>query len=85
MMLFILVLAIAVAFAAGWVYAPKGTLTKIVATISLTATTAYEWLSEQWFMLREIVPPEYGPWLLGMFLVLTVAAAVRPSGAGGRR
>jgi len=85
MMLFIIVLAIAVAFAWGWFYAPKGTLTKITGILSLTATTAYEWLSEQWFMLREIVPPEWGPWFIGLFLALTVAAAVRPSGAGGRR
>lgn len=78
MMLFIIVLAIAVAFAWGWLYAPKGTLTKITATLSLTAMTAYEWLSEQWFMLREIVPTEYTPWFIGGFLALTIAAAVRP-------
>ena len=83
MMTFILILAIAVAFTAGWFYAPKGTLTKITATVLTTLTATYEWLSDQWFMLQALVPPEYGPYFIGGFLLLTVAAAFRPS--RGRR
>ena len=83
MMLFVIVLAILVAFAYGWFHAPKGTLTKITATVLTTLTATYEWLSDQWFMLKEIVPPEWGPWLILGFLGLTLAAAFRPS--RGRR
>lgn len=85
MMAFIIILAIVVVFVAGWFYVPKGRLTKITATASLVVTSAYDWLSEQWFMLQMLVPPEWTPWFVGLFLALTVAAAVRPATSAGER
>ena len=67
------------AFVLGWYFVPKGRLTKITATIWLSIIASYEFLQEQWYMMRDIVPPEYSAWLVGVFLGLTVVAAFRPS------
>jgi len=73
------VLFLIVVFVAGWYWIPKGRLTKITAVIGSALATMYEFAQEQFHIITQLVPPEYGPYFLGGFLALVIAAAVRPA------
>ena len=68
---------VAILFVVGYFFVPKGYLTKTVASLSLAFTTAHEFMSEQWSLLSALVPSEYGAWVIGGFLLMTIAAIMR--------
>ena len=68
---------VVILFVLGWFFTPKGYLTKTIATISLAFTTAHEWMADQWSLLTALVPAEYSAWVVGGFLLMTIAALMR--------
>lgn len=77
-MIFVLIAAAIILFVAGYLWIPKGKLTKIVAAIGTGLGSIYQAVSEQFHILQQLIPPDMTPWLLGGFFAMIVIAAVRP-------
>ena len=65
------------AFVAAWRLMPTGWLTATTGTFAAIAVALYEAMGDMMPELRTLMPAEYRPWLVIVFLLLTVAARFR--------
>lgn len=80
---FALVLLLTVlAFMAAWRFTPAGWLTAATGSFGAVAIALYEAMADLMPELQTAMPAEYRPWLVVMFLLLTVAARFRNRAAG---
>lgn len=75
-------LVVVFAFMAAWRIMPPGWLTATTGTIGAVVVALYEAMGDMMPELRALMPPEYRPWLVVAFLLLTVAARFRNRAAG---
>ena len=75
---FALFLAIVlVGFMAAWRFMPTGWLTASTGTLGAMAIALHEAISGAMPELKALLPEEHRPWLVILFLLLTVAARFR--------
>jgi hypothetical protein len=72
----ILIVVLAV-FAAAWRWLPSGYLTATTGSIPAVVIVTQEVFAEQMPALKAILPTDSQPWLLVMFMLLTIAARFR--------
>lgn len=65
------------AFTAAWRLVPSGWLTALTGTLGAVVVAFYEAMTDLMPELRTLMPAEYRPWLVIVFLLLTVAARFR--------
>ena len=75
--LVIYLLVVLLAFISAWRLMPAGFLTATTGTIGAVLIALYEAMSDLMPELRMLMPAEYHPWLVVVFLLLTVAARFR--------
>ncbi len=73
----LILIAILLAFAAAWRWAPVGWLTALTGTTGAIVIAAYEAMGDLMPELKTLMPDEYRPALVIVFLLLTVAARFR--------
>lgn len=73
----LILLVILVAFAAAWRWTPAGWLTASTGTVGAIVIAAYEAMGAMMPELKMLMPDEYRPALVVVFLLLTVAARFR--------
>ncbi len=65
------------AFIAAWRLVPAGWLTATTGTFGAVVIALYEAMTDMMPELKTLMPAEYRPWLVIVFLLLTVAARFR--------
>lgn len=72
-----LCVAVLLAFAAAWRWAPKGTLTASTAGLGVLIEASHAAMEGGMYDLKAALPGEYQPWVVVVFMVLTIAARYR--------
>jgi hypothetical protein len=70
-------LVVLLAFIAAWRLMPAGWLTATTGTLGAVVIALYEAMGDMMPELKTLMPVEYRPWLVVVFLLLTVAARFR--------
>ena len=65
------------AFIAAWRLVPSGWLTAVTGTFGAVVIALHEAMTGMMPELKTLLPAEYRPWLVIVFLLLTVAARFR--------
>jgi hypothetical protein len=64
-------------FIAAWRFMPAGWLTATTGSLGAVAVALYEAMGDMMPELKTLMPAEYRPWLVVVFMLLTVAARFR--------
>jgi hypothetical protein len=73
----LILIVILIAFGLAWRFLPSGYLTATTGSIPAIVIVTQEVFAEQMPALKAILPTDSQPWLLVMFMLLTIAARFR--------
>ena len=79
----LILIVILLAFAAAWKWIPAGWLTALTGTTGAIVIAAYEAMGDLMPELKSLMPDQYRPALVIVFLLLTVAARFRNKAIAG--